>query len=74
MLQVVVCLLLYRAQHFRLTTTGSSRWAAKEQSQHLKQLASYSAYKRRVGVDLSTSAARVAISVGWGCTRCFERF
>ena len=74
MLQVVVCLLLYRAQHRRLTTTGSSRWAAKGQSQLHKQLASYSAYKRRVGADLSTSAARVAISVGCCATRCFDRF
>jgi hypothetical protein len=51
--------------------TGSSRRAAKGQSQHHKQLASYSVYKRRVGADLSGSAARVAISVGWGCTRYF---
>jgi hypothetical protein len=51
--------------------TGSSRKGAKEQSQHRKQLASYSVYKRRVGADLPGSAARVAISAGWGCTRCF---
>ena len=51
--------------------TGSSRRAAKGQSQHHKHPAPYSAYKRRVGADLSGSAARVAISVCWGCTRCF---
>jgi hypothetical protein len=70
-LQQMACLPLRLAQHRRLTMTGSSRRAAKEQSQHHKQLASYSAYKRRVGADLSGSAARVAISVCWGCTRCF---
>ena len=32
------------------------------------------AKKRRVGADLSTSAARVAISVGCCATRCFDRF
>jgi hypothetical protein len=71
-LQQVVCLPLRLAQHRRLTMTGSSRRAAKEQSQHHKQLASYSAYKRRVGADLSGSAARVAISASCCATRCFR--
>jgi hypothetical protein len=71
MLQVAACPQLYQLRHHKLTMTVSSRRAAKAQSQHHKQLASHSVYKRRVGADLSGSAARVAISVGWGCTRCF---
>ena len=70
-LQLVECPQLRLVQRHKQTTTSSSRRAAKGQSQHHKQLASYSVYKRRVGADLSGSVARVAISVGWGCTRYF---
>ena len=68
-----VCLHPYHHRRHKLTLTGSSRRAANEQSQHRKQWTSYSAYKRRVGADLSASAARVTISAGWVYTRCLVR-